>query len=89
MGLIDRLDDRKFGIYHRMSGEAINKDAFKRLPPARSRATLSMSSALIREHYPGGRTIEAKVNGYILDRPAFIGDHLQVPGLGRNISPRG
>ncbi len=54
-----------------MCGEAINKDAFKRLDPLVPEHVVNVIRSY-REHYPGGRTIEAKVNGYILDRPAFI-----------------
>lgn len=69
--MIDRLDEAKYARYHRMCGEAISRAAFREIEPLRPSNVVHEISK-VREVWPGGRHIEAKALGYILDRPAFL-----------------
>ncbi|MBI0584256.1 MAG: NAD(P)/FAD-dependent oxidoreductase [Methanomassiliicoccus sp.] len=69
--MIDRLDEGKYSRYHRMCGEAISRAAFKDLAPLGPTNVVNRITRM-REEWPGGRVVEAKAVGYILDRPAFL-----------------
>lgn len=69
--------DRNFGRYHRMCGEAISERAFRELAPlSPEHVTHRIRRAV--EHWPGGVRIETGADGYILDRPAFLRDVLDL-----------
>lgn len=69
--MVDRLDDAKYSRYHRMCGEAISRAAFKDLAPL-TPTNVIHNITKVREGWPGGRVIETRAIGYILDRPAFL-----------------
>jgi digeranylgeranylglycerophospholipid reductase len=69
--MIDRLDDAKYARYHRMCGEAISRAAFHDLDPLVPTDVVH-NIRKVREGWPGGRVIESKAIGYIIDRPAFL-----------------
>jgi len=69
--LIDRLDGKKYDRYHRMCGEGISKAAFNELAPLQPEHIVHTITKA-REVWPGGIAFEGWVEGYIIDRPAFL-----------------
>ncbi len=82
--MVDRLDEAKYGRYHRMCGEAISKAAFKELSPIAPGPVVHEISK-VQEVWPGGTVLETRANGYILDRPKFLqgilSDYRSMDGL--------
>jgi digeranylgeranylglycerophospholipid reductase len=67
---LERLDE-KYSRYHRMCGETVSARAFEDLSPLiPEEVTFRVRRAL--EHWPGGIDLETPVEGYVLDRPAFL-----------------
>ena len=69
--VIERLDGERFGLYHRMCGEAISELAFKELAPIEP-CPITHRIHRVREHWPDGTTVETNVHGYIIDRENFL-----------------
>jgi flavin-dependent dehydrogenase len=65
--LIDRLNEKKYIIYHDMCGEGVSSDILNDLNPIRLEGILSKIE-LIREFYPGGIEIRTKMKGLLIDR---------------------
>jgi len=68
--LIDRLQDRRYDRYHASCGEALSRTAFKEagLPSRHVRDRIRT----VREHWPGGISIEEKAEGVVIDRPSYL-----------------
>lgn len=69
--LLERLDQRRYGRYHRMCGEAISARALRELRPMPPPPVLN-DIRTIREEWPEHITIETKVQGFVIDRVAYL-----------------
>jgi digeranylgeranylglycerophospholipid reductase len=69
--LLDRLDERKHRVYHRMCGEGISARAFSELAPLTPEPYANRIKRAV-EYWPGAPPLEMPANGYIIDRPAFL-----------------
>jgi len=70
--LVDRLDGESYIQYHKMCGEAVSKYLFDDIAPLKPQGIVEKIK-LIREFWPNNIEIETKVEGYIIDRPQFLG----------------
>jgi len=69
--MIDRLEGRRFDLYHRMCGEAMSEATFRRLRPLSAEHVVHRITR-VQEHWPGGVVLEARAKGYVLDRAQFL-----------------
>lgn len=69
--VIDRLSDKGYPIYHSVCGAGISESAFGELEyigPEHVRNRIRRTELV----FPGGVTVSMKVDGYVLDRVAFL-----------------
>jgi len=71
IALLERLDERKQVLYHRMCGEGVSRRTFRKIAPLEPSDVTNVITRAV-EHWPGREPMELKVKGYILDRPAFL-----------------
>lgn len=69
--LLERLDNQKFDYYHAMCGEAVSENLFTDISPIRPSHIIEKIRK-IREYWPGDIVLETRMNGYVIDRPAFL-----------------
>ena len=69
--LIERLDDKNHGVYHRMCGEGISKEGLKEIDFDHGPfVTHTITKAV--EHYPGDISISSDIDGFIINRPKML-----------------
>jgi flavin-dependent dehydrogenase len=69
--LFERLDKARWNKYQAMCGEAVSRDLFKDIAPIKPTHVLNETER-ITEFYPEGIEIISHMDGYVLDRPAFL-----------------
>jgi digeranylgeranylglycerophospholipid reductase len=71
VAVIERLDDRKHGIYHRMCGEGISQKGWSECPDAEQGMILNRINRAV-ELYPEDVRVETRIKGVIIDRSAWL-----------------
>lgn len=69
--LIDRLDKKKYDIYHDCCGESISRSIFDEIKPLKPKGVTGKIKKII-EHWPGNIDIETKMDGLQIDRSKFF-----------------
>ncbi len=69
--MMERLPQDKFDRYHRMCGEGISHAGIKEAGCLDRRLIVNKISRAV-EHWPGDIVIEARLNGYIIDRTMML-----------------
>lgn len=69
--LVERLDEDKHAVYHRMCGEGISAAGMKELDHDASPHIVHKISKAV-ERWPGGITVSSPIDGYIIDRPGLL-----------------
>jgi digeranylgeranylglycerophospholipid reductase len=82
--LVERLDKKKYNIYHRICGEGVSEDCFRDVAPIKPSAIVERIKCL-RDLWPGKIENIMKTNGYILNRAQFLENITdQYRGMGGN-----
>lgn len=71
MVVLERLDERKHNMYHRMCGEGISEKGLAECPDADQGTVLNRITQVVEE-YPEGVHIENRIKGLIIDRSALL-----------------
>jgi flavin-dependent dehydrogenase len=69
--LVERLDQEKHAIYHRMCGEGISAAGLKELDYEAGPHIVHRITKAV-ERWPGGITVTSPIDGYIIDRPGLL-----------------
>lgn len=69
--MIERLGSEAFDRYHRICGAGVSSAAVKDFN-LKNEEILNRIDTL-RVKWPGGNTIDMKIDGYVIDRPGFLG----------------
>jgi digeranylgeranylglycerophospholipid reductase len=71
VAVLERLDEKKHGIYHRMCGEGISEKGLAECPDAGPEIVLNHIARAV-EDYPEGVRVENRIRGLIIDRSALL-----------------
>ena len=71
VNLVERLDSKRYEIYHDMCGCAISENLLKEIKPLKVENIVGKIH-LIREFWPDNLVTETRLKGYIIDRPEFL-----------------
>jgi flavin-dependent dehydrogenase len=74
--MLERLEDQEYLRYHDMCGEGVSEELFKEIAPIKNTCVIEKIRR-IREYWPGNIEIETPLNGYVINRPAFLKDILK------------
>ncbi len=69
--LVDRLDKKKYDLYHDCCGECVSKSIINDIKPLKPDGIIGEIKKII-EHWPGKIDIETKMDGYLIDRSKFF-----------------
>lgn len=69
--LIDRLNKKKYDIYHDCCGEVISRSIINEIKPLKPKGLNGKINKII-EHWPGYIDIETKMDGLLIDRSKFF-----------------
>ncbi len=69
--LVDKLDPKRYSIYHDMCGEAIREELLEDLNPLKLDGLVEKVNSIM-EYYPGDISIKTKMKGYIINREIFL-----------------
>jgi digeranylgeranylglycerophospholipid reductase len=71
VAVIERLDERRHSIYHRMCGEGISEKGWSECPDADRGMVLNRITRAV-ELYPEDVRVETRIKGLIIDRGAWL-----------------
>ena len=71
VALVERLEAERFSHYHHMCGEGISKNGLKEIGHD-PQGVIEQGIDTVVEHWPGGRDIEIRVKGAIIDRALLL-----------------
>lgn len=71
VAVLERLDDKKHSIYHRMCGEGISEKGLAECPDADQDIVLNRITRAVEE-YPEDVRVENRIKGLIIDRSALL-----------------
>jgi flavin-dependent dehydrogenase len=81
--LVDRLDKKKYELYHDCCGESVSKSIIDDIKPLKPDGVIGEIKKII-EHWPGKIDIETKMEGYLIDRtkifPSIISEFEKIGG---------
>jgi flavin-dependent dehydrogenase len=69
--LIERLNEKKYYLFHDMCGEGVSEDLYTDISPIKPNY-IDEKIRLLKEYWPGNIEVKTPLKGYIIDRPKFF-----------------
>jgi flavin-dependent dehydrogenase len=70
--MVERLDQKKYEMYHDMCGEGVGASLFRELYPLQPDGIIEKVTT-VREYWPGEIVVDTHMDGYLINRTKFLG----------------